>query len=478
MVKDLHHLLSEESKGRKPSPLKSAFKYYGQDDLVFLGGGLPMSDYFPWEKIVAYSPAPPFTGAAGIAEKPSETGKSTVTELYKEQVEKFDVPLARSLQYGYTAGQPELLDFLKKHTEIIHHPPYPEWDTIVSIGNTESWDSTLRTFCNPGDTILVEEYTFSSAIETARALSVNFAPVHMDDKGLIPEELEKLLKNWDSSVKPFPKLLYSISTGQNPTGSSLSNERRKQIYDIACKYDFVIIEDEPYYFLQMGEYNKNVEAKDIPTPTHEEFLNSLVKSFLSMDVEGRVVRLDSCSKVLAPGTRLGWIVAQKDLLERYVRLHEVSIQTSSGFTQSLIAGLLGRWGQDGYIDWLIGLRKEYTIKRDFTTRCLEKYMPSLVKYDPPVAGMFFTVIIDAAKHPEFATKYDSDPIKVEDAVYHRALKAGCLMIPGSWFRSPNFEGSSSTFFFRGTYAAVDLKQLDIGLERFGKAIKEEFGVTN
>ncbi|QPG74754.1 hypothetical protein FOA43_002087 [Brettanomyces nanus] len=475
MITDLHHFLSEEAKSRRPSPLKVAFKYYGQEGLVFLGGGLPMSDYFPWEKIVAYSPSAPFTGSAGIAEKPSDTGKATITELKKQKVESYDIPLARSLQYGYTSGQPELLDFVKKHTEIIHHPPYEEWDAITSIGNTEAWDSTLRTFCNAGDTVLFEEYTFPSAVETANALSVSFAPVHMDSYGIVPEELEKLMANWDSS-KPKPKLLYTICTGQNPTGSSLSDERRKQIYKIACKYDFIIVEDEPYYFLQMGEYDAKADATKMKTPTHEEFLNSLVKSFLSMDLEGRVIRLDSCSKVFAPGTRLGWIVAQKDILERYVRLHEVTIQTSSGFTQSIVAGLLGRWGQEGFIDWLIGLRKEYAIKRNFTVHCLDKYMPKIVSYTPPVAGMFFTVSIDASKHPRFATEYDSDPVKVEDAVFNRALKEGSLMIPGSWFRSPNFEIKDDTFFFRGTYAAVDLEKLDLGLERFGKAIKEVFEI--
>ena len=128
---------------------------------------------------------------------------------------------------------------------MVHKVPYENWDVIVSVGNTEAWDSTLRTFCSKGDTILVEEYTFSSALESANGQGVNTVPVTMDEFGIIPEKLEELMSRW---VGNKPKFLYTICTGQNPTGSSLSAERRKQIYDIACKYDFLIIEDEPYYF--------------------------------------------------------------------------------------------------------------------------------------------------------------------------------------------------------------------------------------
>lgn len=474
MVKDLSHLLSEESKGRKPSPLKSAFKYYGKEDIVFLGGGLPLADYFPWEKIVAYSPEPPFED--GIGAQPSVTGKSTISEVHKHKVEEFDIPLARSLQYGHTQGNPELIDFLKEHTKMIHNVPYEEWDLCLTIGNTQSWETCIRSFCNPGDSIFIEEYTFPSAVETARNLGVNFVPMKMDAFGIIPSALAELLENWDKS-KPLPKLLYTICTGQNPTGSSLGYERRKELYDLACKYDFVIIEDEPYYFLQMTEYQSGKE-EEIKTPSHEEFLKSLVKSFISMDTEGRVLRLDSFSKVLAPGTRVGWIVGQAALLERFVRLHEVSIQAPSGFSQTIVQALLGRWGQSGYVDWLIAMRKEYSIKRDFTIKCLEKYMPKeVVSWTPPIAGMFFTILLDASKHPDFATKYDSDPLKVEDAVYEQGLKDGCLMIPGSWFVAPNRKNTSgTTFFYRGTYAAVPLDTLGVGLERFAKAVKSEFGL--
>ncbi|GMF51360.1 unnamed protein product [[Candida] boidinii] len=89
--------------------------------------------------------------------------------------------------------------------------------------------------------------------------------------------------------------------------------------------------------------------------------------------------------------------------------------------------------------------------------------------------MFFTVNLDASKHPKFATEYESDPIKVETAVYEKSLEKGCLMIPGSWFRSPHFDSKGSTeIFFRGTYAAVPLDALSLGIDRFCQAVIAEY----
>lgn len=484
--KDLTHLLSEESKSRQPSALKTAFKYFADPNIVFLGGGLPLSDYFPWNKITAESPAAPFRN--GIGAVPQSADEKVVIELGKHSSENGhheDIPLSRSLQYGYTEGQPELINFIKEHTKLVHKIPYDGWDIIATIGNTQSWDATLRTFCTRGDVILVEDYSFSSALETANAQGVIQFPVPVDDFGIIPEKLESILNDW---VGPKPKLLYTIPTGQNPTGSSLSPERRKAIYKLAQDHDFIIIEDEPYYYLQMDTYTEDASSRaGKAVHSHKEFLEALVTSFISLDVDGRVIRLDSFSKVIAPGSRMGWIVAQKPLLERFVRIHEVTIQTASGFTQSLINGTLVRWGQEGYLDWLIGLRQEYTHKRDVAIDAVNKYFPKQVsQFTPPVAGMFFTVKFDASKHPKFESEFGKDPLKVENALYEQGLENGALLIPGSWFKAKGqtnppqkdhtVPGSENIIFFRGTYAAVPLDKLVIGLERFGQAVTQQFGL--
>ncbi|GME83697.1 unnamed protein product [Ambrosiozyma monospora] len=351
----------------------------------------------------------------------------------------------------------------------------------MTTGNTQAWDATLRTFCDPGDSILVEEYTFAASLEAAKPLEVNCIPVSIDDHGIVPEKLDELLNNWDA-FKKKPKLLYTIPTGQNPTGSTLSAKRREAIYKIACKHDFIIVEDEPYYFLQMGNYKTKAAKSESSEPpvkkfTQEKLLQSLVPSFLHFDTEGRVVRLDSLSKVLAPGVRIGWIVAQKEVIEKYVYLNEVSIQSPSGFSQSMVHSLLTRWGQSGYLEWLIELRHEYTIKRDFTMDVLTEVLPkSVATVVAPTAGMFFSIVIDGSKHPDFKTKFESDPLKVEEALFESSVKDGSLMVPGSWFQSPNFKAHDDSFFFRGTYAAVPLDNLKIGLTRFGETVKKFYGL--
>lgn len=492
VAKDFSYLYSDETKRRTPSQLKTIIHYFSDPNLIFLGGGLPMSDYFPWDNLSVESPLPPFKN--GIGAKPSGESSDTchvsITKDLKESQAGIDIPLARSLQYGHSKGQPEVMKFFKDHHEMIHDMQYEDWDICATVGNTGAWESTLRIFCNRGDSILAEEFAFSSSISAAEAQGVTLCPVPLDEHGIIPSKLEEVLDNWAAGV-PKPKLLYTVPTGQNPTGSSLSFDRKKEIYRIAQKHDFIIVEDEPYYFLQMEKYEKDPSKRvEKSYSNHKEFIDSLEKSFVSIDVEGRVIRMDSLSKVLAPGTRFGWIIGSKDILLQYLRLQEMTIQAPGGFTQSIIAGTLNRWGQEGYIDWLIGLRHEYTKKRDYCIDALHKYLPNVdfITVNPPIAGMFFTVDIDASKHPEFTTTYKSDPKLVEKAIFDKAIASGVLVVPGNWFKVESLtngkqpEGfvkpaESSVIFFRGTYAAVPLEKMAEGLHRFGDSLYEEFQIS-
>ena len=472
-AKDLSHLLSEEAKSRKSEQIKAAFQYFHDPKIVSLGGGLPLPELFPFNSIEVDSLAPPFT--RGIHVLPENDD-----ELLKIKIDKYmppgslDVPLSVSLQYGPSAGSHQLLDFIKEHTRAIHSPQYQDWDVILSVGNTQSWDSTIRTFTNRGDTILSEKFTFSSASECAQANGLKIVPVEVDLDGIIPEALDEQLENWTG---PMPKLLYTIPTGQNPTGGTLSAERRAAIYKISQKYDFIIVEDEPYYFLQMDQYSNDQAVREAKTTSHEAFLDSLVQSYISIDTEGRVVRLDSFSKVLAPGSRLGWIVAQKNLTEKYLKQHDVTIQIPSGFSQSIVNGLLQRWGQKGYIDWLIELRKSYTHKRNITLDAVEQFIPrEVAEWIAPTAGMFFWIKVDGSKHPEFRTKYSSNPEELELGIYDRGISQGILMIPGHWFliKDSTKTSTDTSLYFRGTFASVSEEKLHEGIKLFGKVLRNEF----
>lgn len=238
----------------------------------------------------------------------------------------------------------------------------------------------------------MEEYTFASAAETAFPLGLKAQGVPIDEQGLIPEAMDDILSNWDAesrgSRKPF--MLYTIPTGQNPTGATQSAERRRAVYKVAQKHDLIIVEDEPYYFLQMQPYTGEGAAALPPPATHDDFLKSLVPSFLSLDVDGRVVRLESFSKVVSPGSRVGWIVASEQLIERFVRNFEVSAQNPSGISQLVLFKLLDEhWGHSGFLDWLINLRMEYTHRRDALLHSCEKHLPrEITHWVAPAAGMF------------------------------------------------------------------------------------------
>jgi aromatic amino acid aminotransferase I len=227
-------------------------------------------------------------------------------------------------------------------------------------------------------------------------MGLRCAPVKMDEGGLLPESLDEVLSNWDEAArgarKPF--LLYTIPCGQNPTGSTQTAERRQEVYKVAQKHDVIIVEDEPYYYLQMQPYKGKDTPPDPPPANTEQFLKALLPSYLSMDVDGRVVRLESFSKVVAPGSRVGWVVASAQLIDRYIRYFEYATQNPSGVAQLMLYKLLDEsWGHDGYFKWLINLRMEYTHRRNVILDACEKYLPrSVASWNPPAAGMFVSDI--------------------------------------------------------------------------------------
>lgn len=268
-----------------------------------------------------------------------------------------------------------------------------------------AWDAALRIFCERGDYILTEEYAFASALETAAPLGIHIAAVKMDEQGLLPESMDDILTNWNEKERGAakPHLLYTVPSGQNPTGATQGAQRRAEVYKVCQKHDVYIIEDEPYYFLQMQPYKT-----DAPPPTtREEFLKVLLPSFLKMDVDGRVLRLESFSKVLSPGSRAGWVVGSAQVVERFARHFEASNQNPSGFSQLALFKLLDEeWGHSGYFDWLMHIRLEYTARRDALLEGCEKYLPrEVTSWVPPSAGMFVSLFFCPLAFFAFASKF-------------------------------------------------------------------------
>ncbi|KAJ5467618.1 Pyridoxal phosphate-dependent transferasemajor regionsubdomain 2 [Penicillium sp. IBT 31633x] len=472
-AKNFEHHFSIEAKSRKPSTLKNAARYLNKPGIISLGGGLPSAEYFPFEHFDLKVPTPP--GFSPEATQKSGTVLRAGKHDIKEGTSTYDLEIA--LNYGQATGAAPLLRFVTEHTEIIHSPPYADWQCTLTAGSTYAWDTALRVLCERGDYILMEEYTFASAAETAFPLGIKVAGIPMDGQGLLPEAMDDILTNWDVAARGArkPYVLYTIPTGQNPTGATQSAERRHAVYKVAQKHDLIIVEDEPYYFLQMQPY-AGEDASPVPPPSnHEEFIKSLVPSFLSMDIDGRVIRLESFSKVISPGSRVGWIVASEQIIERFTRTFEVSSQNPSGIAQIALFKLLDEhWGHAGYLDWLINLRMSYTARRDSLVHACEKHLPrEIAHWEAPAAGMFHWIDIDWRKHPGVAA--GKTHAAIEEEIFLASVDTGVLLSRGSWFK-PDHDTIEEKMFFRATFASASSEKIDEAISRFASSLRTQFGL--
>lgn len=467
------HRFSTESSRRKGNSLKGAARFLRNPGLISLGGGLPSSEYFPFDELSIKAPA---LGHFSEAET-HESGVVLTAGKHDLVEDKSLFDISTAFNYGQGSGAAQLVRWLIEHTEIVHNPPYADWQCTMSIGSTSALDMAFRMFCEEGDFIISEEYTFSAAVETARPMGLGVVGVPMDKEGMLPSALDEILSDWNEKArgarKPF--LVYTVPTGQNPTGATQSATRRRELYALARKHDLYILEDEPYYFLQMQPYTGQ-GAPDAPAPnSHSEFLKSLVPSYLSMDVDGRVMRLDSFSKVISPGSRIGWITASQQVVERYVKHADVSTQCPSGMSQLILFKLLDEhWGHGGYLDWLVHIRLSYTRRRDVILGACEQYLPrEVVSWRPPMAGMFHWLQIDFSKHPAYPQKSIEE---IEDSIFQTIIRHGVLAMKGSWFYADN-EAEHDAMFFRMTYAAAPFDKIQEAVRRFGEGVREEFGLA-
>ncbi|XP_065452646.1 kynurenine/alpha-aminoadipate aminotransferase, mitochondrial isoform X3 [Chrysemys picta bellii] len=235
--------------------------------LISLAGGAPNPNTFPFKMATI------------------TTGDGTAVNIGEDLMK-------RALQYSASAGIPELLSWLKDLQKSLHNPPTANYspdqgqmEICVTTGSQEGLSKVFEMLINPGDNILLDAPTYPGTLAALRPLGCNIINVPSDQYGIIPKALKEILSRWSpEDVRKhnnIPKFLYTIPNGGNPTGTSLTTDRKKEIYQLARQYNFLVIEDDPYYFLQ--------------------FDKPWAPTFLSMDVDGRVIRTDSFSKILSSG---------------------------------------------------------------------------------------------------------------------------------------------------------------------------------
>jgi aromatic amino acid aminotransferase I len=305
----------------------------------------------------------------------------------------------------------------------------------------------------------------------------------MDGEGISATSLEKLLSNWHEEDRggPKPFLLYTIPTGHNPTGVTQTRQRREEIYAVAQRHDLLIIEDDPYYYMhypQKPEVKGSTKQYESAASPMDKYFDSLPRSYLSMDISGRVVRLDSTSKILAPGLRCSWMTANSGIIAKFLCHHDVGIVCPSGLSQLILANLLEHtWGHNGFADWLMYLCDVYARRCETLVRACKKYLPqTLCTWHRPEAGMFLWIKINWRKHPTAGSYEDrfcaQSYSSIEQRIFDRALTKGALVCKGSAFRASS--SGPSSMFLRLTFATASSEGMEEAVKRLGEAIDEEF----
>ena len=173
--------------------------------------------------------------------------------------------LTNGLAYQDAQGPKTLPPFLRAYNERLGLvPAYSDWNVLVNAGATDAIAKVADMLLERGDAVLVEEWTYPGSTASILPLGVELVGIKMDGEGLIPDHLEQVLAGWDENERgaPRPRLLYTVPTGQNPTGATMTGERKKRIYDICVEYDVIILEDDPYYHLVRHLHHQQTTGPD------------------------------------------------------------------------------------------------------------------------------------------------------------------------------------------------------------------------
>ncbi|RAH70410.1 PLP-dependent transferase [Aspergillus aculeatinus CBS 121060] len=346
----------------------------------------------------------------------------------------------------------------------MHRPRYSDWVVCLSCGSTSALDIAYRIFCNRGNTVLTECYTYPGAVEGAGLQGTRVQAVAVDAEGLRPDVLDEILQNWDTSASSKPR-----------------------IYRIAETHDLIIIEDDPYYSRRLGmqfddELNGQGNGGDSVLTAIDRFQAKAVPSSLSIDRSGRVVCLDSTSKIPAPGLRAGEVTTSSQVIRKFVAYQEVSTLGIDGPIQLMLWQLLDKtWGHEGFLLWLSNLSRQYQLRRDILLRACEKYLPrGFGSWNCPQYGMFLWLQLDHRQHPllryQTTTDFSVEAFLAEMEIWivSRALEHGVQVTKGSLFSpSPKRQGMLC---IRLTSAAALAKDLSAGVKLLSDVLREEFAL--
>jgi kynurenine/2-aminoadipate aminotransferase len=426
--------------------------------------------------------------------------QSMTLKLYNNETVEIPMTMGQQ-QYNVPAiGFEPLRSWCEAHTKRQHGVPQDRMDTTTMItdSTTHALDAVTSVLMNPGDSILIEEYTYCHFIDcTVERQGYQPLSVPMDEGGITPEGLEKVIldriemskrvvssshcftgagsngitsststmngtgggRRSLSAHKLIPRVLYVIPTAQNPTGCSYSYSRRRAIYAVCQRYDIIIIEDDPYYYLQfdVDKHNENAQPGIRDLASH---------SFLSLDVDGRVVRLDSFAKFLAPGFRLGWATGPRDIIDKMaMKIHSATLGGNM-MCQSIVFSMLHHWGDSGLAAYVSRMQGLYAKKAASALNSLEKHMKDIAVWRKPVGGMFVWIRL----------------LHVDDAreFFDSLKESGVVVMPGhvSLAEKTDVDGNSKCCpHIRISFSYISAEAISEGIRRIAEEFRSRYACT-
>ena len=366
-------------------------------EVISFAGGLPAPELFPIEEM-----------------------KKVDEAIYNEEGRK-------AVQYGTTEGYVPLREEICKRMKDKFFVDCKPEDVVVTTGSQQALFILAQILVDKDQTILMESPSYMGAIMAFDPVGPKYTEVPTDDQGIVPEELEKILAADDSI-----RMIYVIPEFQNPTGITWPVERRKAFMDIVNKYDVVVLEDDPY-----GEIRYDIEK---------------LPSLKSMDTQGKVVFLGSFSKIFMPGLRLGWIVANPEIIDKFVKFKQAVDLGTSTFGQRQAAYFLKMFDMEAHIAKITAL---YAKRRDLMYQSMEKYFPEGVTFTYPKGGLFTWVTL-----PEGMDAKELMP---------KCLAKDVAYVPGGIF----YPNGGNANHFRLNYSNMPEDRIVEGIKRLGDVLKEE-----